>query len=52
MRAMVIVVYPPLFELITGVFDRTEQLDIQAFIPESSVEALDEAILQRLAGAV
>ncbi len=32
---MVIVVHPPLFELITGVFERPEQLDVQASISES-----------------
>lgn len=42
---MVIIVQPPHFELNTGVFDRSEQLDLQAFIPEAPVKAFDKAVL-------
>jgi hypothetical protein len=32
---MDIVVHPPLFELSMGVLDRPEQLDVEAFVPQS-----------------
>jgi len=46
-----IVVHPPLFDLITGVLERPEQLNVQPFVSESPVKALDKSILHRLTRA-
>jgi hypothetical protein len=43
---------PPVGERLAGVSQRCEQRLVQEFVPEPTVEALDEGILGRLAGAM
>lgn len=50
MRARAVVVMAPVADLFAGVPQRPEPVQVQAFIPELAVEALDEGILDRLAG--
>ncbi len=45
----VVVVVPPVSQHLTGMAETGEQRLIQAFVTQASVEALDEAVLLRLA---
>ena len=47
MRAVVIVVVAPCGNQMAGMAQGREQVLVEAFVPEPSVEALDEAVLHR-----
>ena len=49
-RSQEVVVLLPASQLLAHILERKEHLDVQALIPEPSVETLDEAILDGLAG--
>ena len=51
-RATLIVLNSPSFDLRPGLVNRLEPVNVQAFVPERSVERLDEAVVGRLAGPV
>jgi hypothetical protein len=48
-RSQEVVVLLPASQLLPHILEREEHLDVQALIPEPSVETLDEAILDGLA---
>ena len=50
MRALGIVVGPPSRDLLACIAERAEPVRVQALIPELAIEALDEGVLDRLAG--
>jgi len=50
MRPRGVVVAAPCFDPLAGVPDRSEPVLIEAFVPEPTVERLDEGVLHRLAG--
>lgn len=37
-----IVILPPVFNLLAGIFKRHEPVDVQAFIPKAAIEGFDE----------
>ena len=43
-----VVVSSPRVELYFSIFDRPEQLQVQAFVAQARIEALNEAVLHRL----
>jgi hypothetical protein len=47
-RARGIIVGPPRIELYFCIFDRPEQLQVQAFVAQARIEALNEALLHGL----
>ncbi len=47
MRSAGVVVHPPSFHFLTSILNRPEQMGVEAFISEPTVEALDEAIFRR-----
>ena len=49
MRSAAVVVGPPFIDDPAGVRQAPEEVLVQALVPESSVQALDEAVLLRLA---
>ena len=49
MRSVGVVVDPPCFDDLAGLVQVGEQMLVEALVPQSAVEALDEAILHRLA---
>jgi len=49
-RAVEIVVDPPLFDALAGITVAAEQVLVEALVPQPSVEAFHEAVLHRLAG--
>ena len=48
MRAVVIVVVAPCRNQMAGMAQRREQVLVQAFVPQATIEALHEAVLHRL----
>ena len=50
MRAALIVLVSPGFDLVPCLRDRIEPMDVEAFVSKGSVECLDEGIVGRLAG--
>ncbi len=46
-----VVVHTPFFKLFPRVLDAPKQVRVQALIPQPSVEAFDEPVIHRLAGA-
>lgn len=51
MRAEVIVIVSPAFDLAASVLKRQEPVRIEAFVAEAAVERLDERIVGRFSGA-
>ena len=51
MRPELVVVQPPLLDLLLGVFHRQEPVDVQAFVPERAVERLDRCVIHRFTGS-
>ena len=49
MRSVQIVVDPPVFNNVPGMAIAAEQMLVEAFISQSSIEAFDKSILHRLA---
>ena len=49
MRSVGVVVDPPCFDDPAGLVEVAEQVLVEAFVAQSAVEALDEAILHRFA---
>src|ERR1700724_2239063 len=47
-RSHGVIVGPPRIELYFSIFDRPEQLQVQAFVAQARIEALNEAVLHRL----
>ena len=47
MRAVVVVVVSPCADQLAGMAQAGEQVFVQAFVPEPSVEAFDQAVLHR-----
>lgn len=50
MRAVVVVVVAPCRNQVTGMAQAGEQVLVEAFVQQTTVEALDEAVLHRFAG--
>src|SRR6202047_1938761 len=48
MRSRGVIVGSPRIELYFSIFDRPEQLQVQAFVAQARIEALNEAVLHRL----
>lgn len=49
MRAMVVVVVAPCRNQMAGMAQSREQVLVRAFVPQTAIEALDQAVLHRLA---
>ena len=49
MRAVVIIVVAPCRNQLAGMAQAVEEMLVQALVPQAAVEALDEAVLHRLA---
>ena len=47
-RSRGVIVGPPRIELYFSILDRPEQLQVQAFVAQARIEALNEAVLHRL----
>ncbi len=45
-----VVVDPPVLDLLLGVFERQEPVDVQAFVTERAVKRLNEGVVGGLAG--
>src|SRR5258708_2781635 len=46
-RSRGVIVGPPRIELYFSIFDRPEQLQVQAFVAQARIEAFNEAVLHR-----
>ena len=49
MRSPLIVVSPPGLNLLPGIIQRQEPVDVQTLVPEAAIKRLDEGIVHRLA---
>jgi hypothetical protein len=52
MRSVGVVADPPFFNDLTGFLEVGEQVRVEALVTKPAIEALDEAVLHRFAGAM
>ena len=50
-RSECVVVGPPFFDDLSGVWQAGEEMLVEALVAQPAIEALDEAVLGRLAGS-